>query len=155
MSEKTPELVILVGIPASGKSTYVKDNFDGYYRVNLDSIHKMLEPKEGHNRRNNKIARTIESMVIEHKLECGESVVIDATNLYADSRQKYLDMADQHGAAKKAVCFEPNVARSVAWNKKRAEDGGRDVPQHVIEKMASKYQMPTLSQGYDEIVKVE
>ena len=76
------EVIILKGLPASGKSTYAKElvKTKHFRRVNRDDLRSMIncsifsKPEE-------KLIRKTRDFIIEQSLENGKSVVIDDTNI--------------------------------------------------------------------------
>ncbi|KAJ3151556.1 hypothetical protein HDU89_001999 [Geranomyces variabilis] len=83
-----PELILIVGSPASGKSTFAKRYFvnspHAYVRVNQDE----LKTRE-------KCLR-----MTEESLRAGKSVIVDNTNPDPDTRKKYVDIAAKVEAAR-------------------------------------------------------
>ena len=76
------EMIIMVGLPASGKTTWAKDfcnKNDGYVRINRDDIRSMLGIE--YSKRNERLVRDIEISNIITSLKSGYSVVVDDTNL--------------------------------------------------------------------------
>jgi bifunctional polynucleotide phosphatase/kinase len=81
------EMVLMVGAPGSGKSTFCKNFLPGYIRVNRDT----LKTKE-------KCYKVAEENILQ-----GKSVVIDNTNPKKEDRRYFIDLAKKHGL--KVRCF--------------------------------------------------
>lgn len=82
------ELVILVGLPSSGKSTFAKSlEEEGYKVVNPDSIRKKLLGNEISQDNGFLIMKTAYKQINDY-LRLGEDVVYDATNIDGSSRSK-------------------------------------------------------------------
>lgn len=83
------KLVILKGLPASGKSTYAKKWVEicptTRVRVSRDDIRRQLGPYWVPQRE--KLVTKIERLMVYESLNCGYNVIIDATNL----NKKYFD----------------------------------------------------------------
>ena len=81
--EQRPTLIVLMGLQASGKTTfferYLKDR--GYVHINLDTLK----------------TRNREILEISRCLESGLCYVIDNTNPTKDDRQRYIDPAKDKG----------------------------------------------------------
>lgn len=77
------KIIILKGIPASGKSTwskdFVKNNLD-YIRTNKDEIRIELGSKEKPCRNENRVIARRDELIYE-ALNNGKSVIVDDTNL--------------------------------------------------------------------------
>ena len=51
----------------------------------------------------------------------------------------------------KETNFEVTEQTAIERNAKRASEGGRNVPTHVIQAMLAKYQTPSQGEGFDEV----
>lgn len=74
---KNRELVIMLGYPGSGKSSYVRNNMSGYIVVNMDTLKSKKKCLS----------------VCEFGMKNGQSVVIDNTNPDKKTRKEYIDLA--------------------------------------------------------------
>ena len=78
------KILILRGIPASGKSTYakqlVKDNPGMYKRINRDELRHMLD---GYHltKSNEKFVKRVRDFLIKEALHDGKHVIVDDTNI--------------------------------------------------------------------------
>lgn len=82
MPSASTELIVLVGYPGSGKSTFARklQRDYGYGCVNRDTL---------------KTWQKCVSMAAE-MIGKGQSVVVDNTNPDVESRQRYINLAKQH-----------------------------------------------------------
>jgi predicted kinase len=135
---KQPELVIFVGLPGSGKSTYYFANFAKTHA----HVSKDLMPNA--RRRDDR-----QSMLIEKSLDAGQSVVIDNTNPSRDVRAPLIALGKRHGARIIAYYFECSVRAAIVRNEQR-EGKGR-VPKVAIFTTQKKLQPPALDEGFDEV----
>lgn len=71
------KLAIMIGIQASGKSSFFKTNLQEYKRINLDELH----------------TRNKENLAIEDAVANGEDLVIDNINPTRENREKYISNA--------------------------------------------------------------
>ena len=132
------QLVIFVGLPGSGKSTYYFAHFAGTHA----HVSKDLMPNA--RRREDR-----QSSLIEKALAAGESVVIDNTNASRDIRAPLIALGKRHGARIVAYYFECSVRLAIVRNAKR-EGKGR-VPNVAIFTTQKKLQPPALDEGFDEV----
>lgn len=92
MKNKKPNLILLVGIPGSGKSTWVRKNFDKEKQIIIssDELRKMFFNDVNYQNKNKFIFDMIHSMTAKSLLQ-GFDVIIDATNIKVKNRKKYVE----------------------------------------------------------------
>ncbi len=135
-TQKNHQAVIFVGIQASGKSTFFKNEFaDTHVRINLD----MLK-----NRRR-------ESILLEACLSAKQSFVVDNTNLRVEDRERYLKQVTSKEFERVCYYFEPFV--HIAMRRNSARDTGK-VPDVAIRNAVNSLQVPTYAEGFDKIYRV-
>eukprot|EP01104_Vermistella_antarctica_P004795 TRINITY_DN15214_c0_g1_i1.p1 TRINITY_DN15214_c0_g1~~TRINITY_DN15214_c0_g1_i1.p1 ORF type:complete len:444 (+),score=117.93 TRINITY_DN15214_c0_g1_i1:85-1332(+) len=138
------EMVIMVGFPASGKSTFAKKYFvnssgSDYVHVNRDTL------------------KTQDKCVRETKntFERGGSVVIDNTNPTTEARKRYIDLAKS--SAVPVRCFHFDMSKEVAlhMNKFRQKvSSTKNIPIIAYHTYAKRFVLPQKSEGIDEVVTV-
>lgn len=78
--KETVQLLVLKGLPASGKSSYAKELVaQGWKRVNKDDLRAMIDSKK-FSRENEKMIRLAEESLAHRYLSNGFNVVVDDTN---------------------------------------------------------------------------
>jgi predicted kinase len=127
------EIVILTGIPGSGKSTFAKTEFPNYLRINLDTIR----------------SRRKEEKLLGEALEAGRSVVIDNTNITIASRKKYIDLAKKHGVRVRSIYLDCPLDLARSRNAKRL--GKEKVPDFVLKIYMKKLVIPAVHEGFDTV----
>jgi predicted kinase len=133
-----PQLVIFVGLPGSGKSTY----YFAHFAQTHAHVSKDLMPNA--RRRDDR-----QTMAIEKALAAGQSVVVDNTNPSREVRAPLIALGKQHGARIIAYYFECSVRVAIVRNEQR-EGKGR-VPKVAIFTTQKKLQPPALDEGFDEV----
>lgn len=148
-------LYITVGLPGSGKSTYVK-NFikdkDIEY-LSSDSLRAVYGKSEEDQTVTPLVFGHIKKKVDEF-LKDGKNVLVDATSVNRKERSDYINTAKKYGAKVVAIVFKMDRQGLIDRNKKRGEQGGRVVPDFVIDKMLNKFEEPSYSEGIDVIIYV-
>lgn len=132
------ELIIFVGLPGSGKSTYFRDRFVSTHV----HVSKDLMP-------NARTRDARQQKVIEHALAAGSPVVVDNTNPSIVVREPLIAMGKRHAARVIAYYFECSVAVALARNRQR--EGKARVPNVAIFTTAKKLVAPTTAEGFDEV----
>lgn len=151
-STKEKEVIVLVGLPASGKSTYVKEFKSinkGAFVVSRDSLITSQFPEEDYNEAwenvdHDKINQDLQVLFKDSKKE--ELVVVDMTHMSKKSRRKSLSHFDS-SYKKKAVVFLTDLETNMLRNSQRC---GKVIDKEVIDKMMRSFYPPTLEE-FDEI----
>lgn len=140
-----PTFTMLVGLPASGKSTYAIKNEGNAIWLSSDNLREEI-----HGDVNNQAdpAMIFQEMAKRTKeaLKEGVSVIYDATNISRKKRKGLLQQLPK-GVHKKVVYMTTPHDVALTFNMKR----GRTVPHGVIKKMYKNLQIPIYSEGWDEI----
>lgn len=133
-----PELIIFVGLQASGKSTYYHNHFAATHV----HVSKDLMPNA-----RNRDDRQLQ--LIDAALAQGRSVVVDNTNPTPAARAPLIEAGRRHGARVLAYYFEATVRDCVARN--RLREGKARVPDVAIFVTAKKMVPPGRNEGFDEV----
>jgi predicted kinase len=128
------DLVLFIGIPASGKSTYYKQHFfHTHVRVNLDMLR----------------TRHRERLLLDFSFKTRQPVVVDNTNVTLADRQPYIGLGKQHEFRVRGFYFQSYVKESIARNALRT--GKERIPEIGIASKYSQLQLPALAEGFDEL----
>ena len=148
-------LYITVGLPGSGKSTYAKEFIKGKDIEYLSSDELRAVYGKGED------DQTVTPIVFGHIkrkvdefLKDGKNVLVDATSVNRKERSDYINTAKKYGAKVVALIFKMDRQGLIDRNKKRGEQGGRIVPDWVIDKMLAKYEEPSFAEGIDVTIYV-
>ena len=153
-----PELIMLVGLPGTGKSTWVKnqgyfenpdwmvlstDNFIESCIIGTNDTYSAVFPS---------LIRLAERNLVEglnYACRTRMNIVWDQTNLSAASRAKKLKQL-QIGYKKTARVFPvpPNHSEWLNSEERR----GKVIPDHVLASMHAVFEQPTIYEGFDEII---
>lgn len=136
------ECVILIGLPASGKSTFFRERFAATH----DHVSKDLL-------RNNRKPQRRQEHLIAESLASGRSVVVDNTNPSVAVRASLIAIARKHGAQVSAYFF-PTEARD-ALRRNRAREGRERVPDVAIFTVRKRLEPPSAAEGFDQVFTVK
>jgi len=129
-----PDAVLLMGIQASGKSTFYEERLaQTHVRISLDELH----------------TRSKERLLLEECIANGTSFVVDNTNPTASDRARYIGPAKAAGYHIIGIFFKSVLAECMARNKNRT---GKDrIPDVALAATSNKLEMPAWQEGFDEL----
>lgn len=138
-----PRILMLKGLPASGKSTYARElvKTGEYVRVNKDELRDMLHDGKW-SKGNEKQVLYMRDIIVSHTLGLGKNIVVDDTNLAPKHEQALRMLAQQHGAEFKVKFFEITVEEAIERDLKRLWTVG----EKVIRQMYNQYLRPEVKQ---------
>lgn len=140
------KLVVLRGIPGSGKSTWIKENNLEAYTLSSDHIRTLYQAPslniEGelvlHDYESTKVWNTLYDM-LEARMSHGEFVIVDATNTTKKELMKYKTLAKKYRYRMFCVDFS-DVAIETAKERNALREPFKRVPEHVIDRMYGRLQ---------------
>jgi bifunctional polynucleotide phosphatase/kinase len=129
---KELEVVILVGFPASGKSTLAKSL--GYYVVDGD------------------VLKTTAGRLKDAEKHLDRSIVFDSTAASKKRRAEFIAFAAKHHRPVRIVWVPTSMERSMEQNKQRGIEGGPMVPSVAFYMFRKNFEEPTAEEA--PVVKV-
>ncbi len=129
-------VILFVGIQASGKSTFYKDFFaDSHIRINLD----MLK------------TRHRERRLIECCLDIQQPFVIDNTNLTRQERQRYIPLLQNNRVEFIGYFFDAPLKEALERNKQRE----KPIPEKGIVSAFHRLEPPSYKEGFSALYSVK
>ena len=142
------KLIVMVGLPASGKSTYTS-KYENQNRLSIVSTDDIRQELYGNPeiQDNGQEVFDLAYQRIEMCLRAGDTVVFDATNLKARNRKYLCKRFRPIADIIIAVYLDVSVDECIA----RDEHRHRTVGAEVIKRMAASMTIPRLDEGFDLI----
>jgi predicted kinase len=132
------DLVILIGLQGSGKSSFYRASFAGTH----DWVSKDRFP-------NNRNPARRQRQLLEGALEAGRPVVVDNTNATRDDREALTALGRSCGARIIGYYFESRLADCLERNRRRA--GKERVPDIALYATRQRLELPSLEEGFDQL----
>lgn len=144
-------LLMTIGLPRSGKTTWVKRNLNPEdVIVSGDEIRKIVYGQrfweDGET-----LMLAISSLFMRMLMEQGKTIIVDECNVTRKCREPILEMAKRYGYYAIGAIFPTPKEECL----RRADITNDDIIKPVIERMAANYQAPELDEGFDELVQVQ
>jgi predicted kinase len=121
-------LIVLVGPPGAGKSTFARDHFADTEIVSSDRCRALVSDDEADQRATGPAFEVFHA-ILRGRLALGRLSVADATNLEQVPRQRLREMAYEFGRPAVAIVLDVSPGVAHAQNLTRA----RTVPPHVVD----------------------
>lgn len=142
-------LIMMIGIPASGKSSIAKEIAKEFHFeiLSADSIREELTGFVEDQTKNKEVFEIIYERLRDNLLK-GNNVILDNTNINKAYRKMIFDKIDDIECLKIGYLCTKNEEDLHRDNLLRAHP----VPDHIIDKFIKLFEMPSLVEGFDKII---
>lgn len=138
------EVIFLVGLPASGKSTYAKELAKkGYLVFSSDDY------RERTGITSNAVVFRDLMRQIKNAVRAGHSCVLDATNLRSVNRIDMILEIEETGAV--ITCDVFTTPADICKERNRKRENRHGVTDEVIDKLLATYEQPRRCEGFAQI----
>ena len=135
------ELVIFVGLQASGKTTF--------YRCRFAATHVHVSKD---NFRNNPRPARRQEQLVTRALSEGRSVVVDNTNVRTDDRRQLIELGKRFGAV--VIAYQFTAALDGCLERNRQRTGKARVADRGVAATSRVFAPPAPEEGYDAMYRV-
>lgn len=142
------DVILMSGIPGTGKDTFLKNNYKDLKIISLDQIRREhgIEPTDKSG--NGRVVQMAKEKAREF-LRKKESFVWNATNTSRQMREQLIGLFASYGAKVKVIYLEVPFQKLMVQNRNREYA----VPDNVISKLIERLEIPTESECHT-LVKV-
>ena len=155
---KEPYVIILIGPPLSGKTTFIRENFEpgSFELISRDKIVLDLHGKDDYNTAFKTVDQKEVDNILVNKISTSakeeKNSIIDMTHMTSKRRKYNLSFFDEK-YYKLAVIFPVlKDEEYVARDKKRTEEENKSIPMYVIKNMISSYQSVKKDEGFNRVI---
>jgi predicted kinase len=162
MYKNTPVFTMLIGLPGTGKSTWLSNEyidipFIDYVPLSTDAEIEKLCAESGitYNQGFNLFidqAQKIVNRKMSDAIKNRDDIVLDQTNITRKSRAR--KMAQLPREYKKYALFFP-IPNDAEWKKRLSSRPGKCIPQSVLDTMLMNLEMPSIDEGFDEVIMIK
>uniref|UniRef100_A0A8D8HAT3 Bifunctional polynucleotide phosphatase/kinase n=1 Tax=Culex pipiens TaxID=7175 RepID=A0A8D8HAT3_CULPI len=142
LTSSQQEVIVMVGFPGSGKSHFARAQLEskGYVHINRDALGSWQKCVS----------------LLDSTLKSGKRAVVDNTNPDVDSRKRFVELAKKRNVPCRCFVMGATYKQSRHNNvfRELTDRSHSSINDMVFNMYKSKYQEPALSEGFDEIVKV-
>lgn len=159
--EIAPSISLLVGLPASGKTTYVNSYIKSHPETVVISSDDIIQKYADDNGMTYDAAWPIykdeaEKLFREYlrlAIESKKSILVDRTNLSVKSRRRVMANVPKT-YNKYALIFSVSEDELRRRLLQRKFDAGKSIPDDVIGTMRDRYEAPSEEEGFDAVIKI-
>lgn len=162
MNDYNPVYIMMVGVPASGKSTFIKEYFGDNAHVDYQyysSDREIEEFARVMGKTYNEVffdrivaATDLSLSDLRHAITHSVSVIDDHTNTSAKKRKAKLNNLPDNYIK---IAFVFSTPETDEWQRRLDNRPGKTIPKNVLESMAMNLTNPSYDEGFDIICHIQ
>lgn len=151
------KIIMMCGIPGSGKSTFCHRYLTDYAYISRDQIRfSLLNDTDDYFAKEKEVMKKFLEK-INMCIQWGNDFIIDATHLTKSSRRKILSqlILPPLYPINEVYCIYMKTDLKLALERNSKRTGRKLVPNDVIKKMYEDLEEPELNEGFEKIITIE
>jgi len=149
IQRNAPCLIVLVGSPGSGKTTWARRNGDTAIHVSQDDLIDAITPG-GFDPASCAVYRAAEDAIARAALSAGHSVIVDRTNRTRAHRERWLQLGREHSCPAIAVVMQTSEELCRERNSQR--DDRRRLSDERMNRMLAAFEPVHPDEGFASIL---
>ncbi len=153
---KEPFVIILIGPPLSGKTTWIRENFPTTEVISRDEIVMEVYGSKNYTEAFKSVdQKEVDKVLAQRFLDANKekkNVIVDMTHMASKRRKQNLNyFTDDYyklGVIFPILTDEEYEKR----NQKRIEEENKDLPMGIVKSMISSYQPITSDEGFNKVI---
>jgi predicted kinase len=153
---KEPFVIILIGPPLSGKTTWIRENFPTTEVISRDEIVMEVYGSRNYTEAFKSVdQKEVDKVLAQRFLDANKekkNVIVDMTHMVSKRRKQNLNYFS-NDYYKLGVIFpilsDDEYERR---NQKRIEEENKDLPMKIVKSMISSYQPITSDEGFNKVI---
>lgn len=158
MKTKSPFVILLSGIPMSGKSTWVRENYPDTLTISRDELVMEVGGTRDYNLAFKTVnQKAVDKLLVKRITDAATQkvdVIIDMTNVSRKVRAKNLSYFSDDYYKVAVVLPILDSAEYARRNEFRSVNENKFIPPFVIKSMMDSFVIPTEDEGFDKIILV-
>src|SRR5215471_499331 len=143
-----PCLIVLVGPPGSGKSTWAKQNGCGAVHVSQDDLIDAISP-DGFEHVYRPIYAAAEDAAAQTALERGHTVIVDRTNRTREHRHRWLAIAGEADCP--AIAVTMRASFPLCRQRNRCRQDKRRLAEERMDRMVAAFEPVQMEEGFTAV----
>lgn len=158
---KTPKCTMMIGLPASGKSTFIKKLMtDNTWIYSTDMYIETVAEDHGLTYGEvfeSNIQRAIQfsEQKLKSMIQLKKDIIWDQTNLGVGKRKKIINRMKAEGYEVHGICLLPpkwdDEHANKEWDFRLNNRPGKVIPAYVLSNMMESFTIPTKEEGFDSL----
>ena len=143
-----PCLIVLVGPPGSGKTTWARRNGDGVVHVSQDDLIYAITPT-GFDHAYRPVYQAAEEAAARAALRAGHTVIVDRTNRTRTHRRRWLELSCQE--SRPAIAVVMSTSKELCRERNSKRDAARRLTKERMERMFAVFEPVGRDEGFASI----
>jgi predicted kinase len=150
-----PHAIIMIGLPATGKSTY-SNNIKGYQRISTDDYIEKKASDAGSTysavfQKTIQAATSYNINLLDDSVNSKTDIIVDQTNITIRKRKHLVRIFRRNGYRISYKVFVLPESAEIEWKRRLSSRPGKVIPMDAINSMYCNFQTPTNNENYHDI----